>query len=227
MFNIPAPFYLTSHSSWPPIDLGANALSAESSVGQLSNIAGNYFGSGPLVVTIMSHYKPSWHGNGHRWALRWRHNGRDNVSNHQSHDCLLNRLFRRRSKKTSKILVTGLFAGNSPGTGEFPAQKASNAENVSIWWRHHDFEISWQGGISWMVVCCCYCCYNRDFPIYEITKIYRQCHCRCYRSYCLHNWKFIDPPHKGSVMRKGFTYQGIIELTPKTMDKIGPVPYRN
>ena len=27
--------------------------------------------------------------------------------------------------------------GNSPATGEFPAQMASNAENVSIWWRHH------------------------------------------------------------------------------------------
>ena len=26
---------------------------------------------------------------------------------------------------------------NSPVTGEFPAQKASNAENVSISWRHH------------------------------------------------------------------------------------------
>ena len=33
--------------------------------------------------------------------------------------------------------VTGLCAGNSPGTGEFPAQLASNAETVSIWWRHH------------------------------------------------------------------------------------------
>ena len=43
----------------------------------------------------------------------------------------------RRSKKTSKSRVTGLCAGNSPGTGEFPAQMASNAENVSIWWRHH------------------------------------------------------------------------------------------
>ena len=40
-------------------------------------------------------------------------------------------------KKKSKPRVTGLCAGNSPGTGEFPAQKASNAENVSIWWRHH------------------------------------------------------------------------------------------
>ena len=39
--------------------------------------------------------------------LRWRHNGRDSVSNHQPHDCLLNRLFRRKSKKTSKLRVTG------------------------------------------------------------------------------------------------------------------------
>ena len=42
------------------------------------------------------------------------------------------------SKKTLKLLVTGLYAWISPVTGEFPAQKASNAENVSIWWRHHD-----------------------------------------------------------------------------------------
>ena len=47
-------------------------------------------------------------------ALQWRHNGRDSFSNHQPHDCLLNRLFRRRSKKTSKLRVTGLCAGNSP-----------------------------------------------------------------------------------------------------------------
>ena len=70
--------------------------------------------------------------------LHWRHNDHDGVSNHQPHGCLLNRLFRRRSKKTSKLRVTGLCAGNSPGTGEFPAQMASNAEKVSIWWRHHD-----------------------------------------------------------------------------------------
>ena len=69
--------------------------------------------------------------------LRWRHNELDGVSDHQPHDCLLNRLFGRRSKRTSKLRVTGLCAGNSPGTGEFSAQMASNAENVSIWWRHH------------------------------------------------------------------------------------------
>ena len=31
-------------------------------------------------------------------------------------------------KKTSKLRVTGVCAGNSPMTGEFPAQRASNAE---------------------------------------------------------------------------------------------------
>ena len=68
--------------------------------------------------------------------LHWRHNWHDGVSNHQPHDCLLNRLFRRRLKKTSKLCVTGLCEGNSPGTGEFPTQRASSAENVSIWRRH-------------------------------------------------------------------------------------------
>ena len=40
-------------------------------------------------------------------------------------------------QRTSKLRVTGLCVGNSPEAGEFPAQMASNAENVSIWWRHH------------------------------------------------------------------------------------------
>ena len=61
-------------------------------------------------------------------TLQWRHNERDGVSNHQSHDCLRNRLFRRRSKNTSKLRDTGLCEGNSPVTGEFPAQRASNRE---------------------------------------------------------------------------------------------------
>ena len=66
------------------------------------------------------------------FPLHWRHNGCDSVSNYQPHDCLLNRLFRRRSKNSSKNRVTGLCVGNSPGTGEFPAQMASNMDNVSI-----------------------------------------------------------------------------------------------
>ena len=70
-------------------------------------------------------------------TLQWRHNGHDGISNHQPHDYLCNCLFRCRSQKTSKLRVTGLCAGNSPETGEFPTQMASNVENVSIWWRHH------------------------------------------------------------------------------------------
>ena len=55
---------------------------------------------------------PDWWSNSTHWmgplflaifSLHWRHNEPDGVSNHQSHDCLLNRLFRRRSKKTSKL----------------------------------------------------------------------------------------------------------------------------
>ena len=45
-------------------------------------------------------------------TLQWRHNERNGVSNHQPHDCLLNRLFRRRSKKISKIRVTGFVRGS-------------------------------------------------------------------------------------------------------------------
>ena len=71
--------------------------------------------------------------------LHWRHNKRDGVSNHQRLHCLLNCWSRRGSNKTAKLRVTGLCLGNSPVIGEFPAQKASNAENVSIWWPHCDF----------------------------------------------------------------------------------------
>ena len=69
--------------------------------------------------------------------LQGRHNERVGISNYQPHDCLLNRLFGRRSKKTSKFRVTALCVGNSPVNGEFPAQRVSNAEDVSILWRHH------------------------------------------------------------------------------------------
>ena len=53
-------------------------------------------------------------------SLQRRHNDHHCVSNHQPYGCLLNRLFRRRSKKTSKLRVTGLCAGNSPGPVNSP-----------------------------------------------------------------------------------------------------------
>ena len=94
--------------------------------GDICEMQGHLFTNSGTKRSQITHY-----------SILWRHNGRDCVSNHQPHDCLLNRLFRRRSKKTSKLRGTGLCAWNSPGTGGFSAQMASNAENVSIWWRHH------------------------------------------------------------------------------------------
>ena len=63
-------------------------------------------------------------------SLRWRHNGPNGVSNHQPGDCLLNRLFSRRSKKASKLRVMAF---------------------VSIWWRHHGNYINiWS---KWILIC--------------------------------------------------------------------------
>ena len=73
------------------------------------------------------------------WTLHWCHNEHDGISYYQPYDCLLNRLFWRRSKKTAKLHITGFCEGNSLVTGEFPTQRASKVETASIWWR--PFEI--------------------------------------------------------------------------------------
>ena len=96
--------------------------------------------------------------------LQWRHNECDGISNHRRLDGLLNRLFWHRSKKTSKLQVTAICEGNSPVNSEFPSQRASNAENVSIWswncrlWNGGHFVpgqdyISATGAIIWLGEC--------------------------------------------------------------------------
>ena len=127
-------------------------------------------------------------------SLQWRHNGWDSVSNHQPHDCLLNRLFRHRSKKTSKLRVTGLCAGNSPGTGEFSAQMASNAENVSIWWLHH-------GGVMFLclkviAVCLTTLSYNLKQYCIIVNRTLRK-----YPNWLLIQTMEIHTKGKRSVMR--------------------------
>ena len=72
-------------------------------------------------------------------TLQWRHNEHHFVSNYRHRDCLFTHSFRRKSKNTSKLRFTDLLwgeslEGNPPVTG---TQRASNAENVSFWWRHH------------------------------------------------------------------------------------------
>ena len=72
------------------------------------------------------------------YALQSRHNGHDDVSNHQPRDCLLNRLFRHRWKKTSKLRVTGLCAGNLPVAVNSPhkgpvTRKMLPFDDVPMW----------------------------------------------------------------------------------------------
>ena len=86
---------------------------------------------GKVTVQYLTHHQV------HTTSLQCRHNEDNDVSNYQPQYCLLSGLFGHKSKKTSQLRVTDLCAGNSPVTGEFPAQRASNAENVSIWWCHH------------------------------------------------------------------------------------------
>ena len=87
----------------------------------------------PCLLALPSHQQPwywlhveqtnpwfPWGKNRLPTPLRWHHNGRDSVSNHQPGGCLLKRLFRHRSKKTSKLRVTGLCAENSPGPVNSP-----------------------------------------------------------------------------------------------------------
>ena len=57
------------------------------------------------------------------WALKWHHNECHGVSNHPPHDCLLNCLFRCKSKKTSKLHVTGLCEGNTPVMDKGPVMR--------------------------------------------------------------------------------------------------------
>ena len=100
--------------------------------------------------------------------------------------CLLNRLFRRKSKRTSKLRVTGLCVGNSPETGEFPAQMASSAENVSIWWRHHENNLN---GSLWSVTLC------DDSDTTQIWVNVSSCNCWCLtapRHYLIQSWLIIS-----------------------------------
>ena len=82
---------------------------------------------------------------------QWCNNEPNGISNGQPRDCLLNCIFWYRWKKTSKLRVTGFSAGNSPVTGEFPAQRASNLVNVYIWWCDHEHFQTWSSYLTFLV----------------------------------------------------------------------------
>ena len=86
---------------------------------------------------------------GSPFTIHWRHNDHHGVSNHQPYDGLLNRLFRRRSKENIKAPRHWPLCGEFTGTGKFPTQRASYAENVSIWWRHHQAILGGEVDSGW------------------------------------------------------------------------------
>ena len=71
-----------------------------------------------LFVRINEVHHHAIHQSDKLYTLLWRQNDRGGVSDHQPYDCLLSRLFKRRSKKTSKLRVTGLCVGNSRTNGQ-------------------------------------------------------------------------------------------------------------
>ena len=79
----------------------------------------------------------------HDYVITVTSNGHDGVSNHQPRHCLFIRLFRRRSKKTSKLRVTGLCAGNSPwpvnSPHKWPVTLKMFPLMTSSWWQVNIF----------------------------------------------------------------------------------------
>ena len=178
-----------------------------------SDTLDSYFHGFPISWQYMlANRKACWNETQRKKAsLRWRHNGHDGVSNHQPHHCLLNRLFGCTSKKTSKLCVTGLCAGNSPGTGDFSAQMANNTENVSIWWRQHD-HLPILRPMT----------YARQWKKSQLLLFGYQRYCQSRannkENIIAPHWTFfkVNPPitsgssHKEPGMRKGFPCQNVI-----------------
>ena len=118
------------YSKWIAVYMRCSVLPSQRCSSPPSNNIRNLFWLHELSVRKLLRWQPAWcvvlvrgiHNVPEPllplWSsnrpLHWRHNDHDGVSKHQPRGCLLNRLFRRRSKKTSKLRVTGLCVGNSP-----------------------------------------------------------------------------------------------------------------
>ena len=113
------------------------------------------------------------------FTLQWRHNGRDSVSNHQPHDCSLNRLFRRRSKKTSKLRVTGLCVGNSWGPVNSPhkwpvTRNMFPFDDVITWCVFCEFKL-WLPVVVFCFRHCMPCCMQYHIMLDGPSSISRKC----------------------------------------------------
>ena len=135
--------------------------------------------------------------------LHWR------LSNHWSHDCLFNRVFRCRSKKTSKLCVTGLCVGNSPVTGEFPAQMASDTENVSVFMTSSCFGQAVTALLSWPFSWSG--CFHKVWPVICLRRVL------FHRQFCYCNWNpmriwFALTVFLGSISLQYFAHAMTVEM---------------
>ena len=71
-------------------------------------------------------------------TIQWRHNDHDGVSKSPASRLFTQLFIQTQIKENIKATRHWPLCGEFTGTGEFPAQRASYAENVSIWWRHHE-----------------------------------------------------------------------------------------
>ena len=74
------------------------------------------------LVTSCTHYPR--HPSGPHATLQWRPNGHDGVSNHQPHDCLLNRLFKSQIKENIKDPPHWSLCGKFTGHRWIPYTKS-------------------------------------------------------------------------------------------------------
>ena len=121
------------YNCWCPGDIRSQAITM-CIVGQVST-QNTFVRPERLRVSLQNHQTTQSPISG--MTLQWRHNERDSVSNQHPHDCLLIRLFRRRSTEASKLLVTGFVWGIYQWPGNSPHKWSVTRKKISIWWRHH------------------------------------------------------------------------------------------
>ena len=184
-----------------------------------------WFDNDDLIITSAlwrSLYHPTSSNTFGQWnftpTLQWRHNEHGGVSNHRRLDCLVNRLFRRRSKKTLKLRVAGLCEENPAVTGGVPSQRASKAENVSTWWRNHGLGLH-VGFIHYTDVTmspmasqitCLGIVYSTIYSGADQRKLQSSASLAFVRRI---HWGPVNSPHRRPVTRKMFPFDDVIMYT--------------
>ena len=123
-----------------------------------------------IFLTLTFAHTPHTHT---RYTLQC-HNGSDGVSNPQPHHCLLNRVFRRWSKKTSKLGVAGICARNSPGTSphKWPVTRKMSPFDDVIMYVEHQWVIVSLTSPSLSHLLSTYLFYTQPMPMGDLKREY-------------------------------------------------------